>query len=866
MRRFLARLANFFRGEGAEREMAREIRAHLALLEEEFEHRGLPPEEAKLAALRAYGGVEQSKELHREARSFIWLEQTLRDVQYGARGLFRTRAFTAAAAIALALGIGANTAVFSVVNAILLRPLPFDDPDRLAAVFETQKSSRSQVCEADFQDWRERTASFDSMSAFTWWSPNLTGVEEPESLSGLRASGELFETLGIHAAMGRTFGRDAERESARVVVISDSFWRRKFGGDPSLVGKSLRLNGQSFEVIGIMPPGFYFPHREIELWIPMPFRAGARRGELEYQAIGRLKPGVTLQQAEAELVSLMKGIAEEFPLNVNSSAGLMPLHESYAGEGKRSLLTLLGAVTLVLLLACANVANLLLAKGSSREHELLIRSSLGASRGRLIAQLLTESALLGLVGGGLGLLFAVFSRSGLMAMLPSAAAEYFGPVAIDIRVAAYALAISLASGLIFGIAPALRTSRVNLRPQTGASRVTARNLHGTMLAVQTALALILLTGAALMMRSFVNVYRVDPGFSTENVQTARINLQAWRYQPESEFAGFFGKVLERVSAIPGVRGAGAVTNLPLSGEGSGGYISFDDRPAPPPGQTAGAARQIVSPGYFQAMRIPLIEGRTFTEADRAGAPNVAIVDQAMARRFWPGQSPLGRRIKRGTLPAPFPWLTVIGVVGEVKHFSLTGNAGPTVFLPYLQSPSPAMNIVVRGDASPQTLAAHIRAAVRAVDPDQPLAAVRTLDDVRWGSLSPRRMMALWLGIFSAIALVLAAVGVYGVVNYAVAQRTREFGIRVALGAEGRDLLMTAVGRGLAAVGVGIAIGLVGSVGMTRLLRSELYGVGPFDALTFVGSAAVLAVVGVAASYLPARRAMSLDPVAALRRE
>lgn len=517
-------------------------------------------------------------------------------------------------------------------------------------------------------------------------------------------------------------------------------------------------------------------------------------------------------------------------------------------------------------MACANVANLLLAHGAAREQELMIRCSLGATRRRLVSQLLTESICLGLIGGGLGLMFSQWGRDALLVLLPGGLASRFGPVVVDWRVLAFTLFLSLASAMIFGIAPAFQASRPNLNPRQVSSSAGASRLRALLLVSETALALILLAGAGLLIRSFVVLYQVDPGFAVDNVLTARINLPASRYD-DQQTGLFFEQVQNRLAGQPGVRASAAVTNIPLGGSNNGGYISFEGRPAPPPGaEIPGASRLIVTPGYFETLRIRLREGRTFSHQDRAGAPPVVIVNEAMARRYWPGESPVGRRIKRGTLPAPFPWMTVIGVVADVKHGSMTAETGPTVFLPCLQSPERGMTLLVRADSNPEALAASVRAAVRSLDPDQPVASIRTFRDVYWGSLAPRGIALVWMGIFAALVLILAAVGIYGVVAGSVARRTREFGVRVALGADRPALLKMAVRQGMMPVILGIVIGLVGAAAFTQVLESQMYGITVRDLPAFASAVVLLLLIALAACYIPARRAVALDPVSALRCE
>ena len=790
------------------------------------------------------------------------------DLRYALRLARRAPGFTAVAVVCLALGIGANTAVFSVFNTLLLRPLPYRDADRLMAVYETNPGrgwQQAQVCPADFLDWRDQARSFESLAAYRGWTPTLTGVPQAERLAGLRASGALFHTLGVEPLAGRTMNAEDERLRARVVVISHALWHRVFGGDPRLVGRSVRLDGDSYEVVGIMPREFQFPDRQAELWTPMNLDAlRGQRGEHELRVIARLQPDTDRERARIELIALMGRIDAEFK-NAGCSADAVPLRDWYVGAAtRRTLWLLLGAVSLVLLIACANVANLLLAHASTRESELAIRVTLGATRRRLIAQRFTESAVMAIAGAAFGLGFAVWSRDALLALLPATSVYRLIPAAIDWRVLVYTLALSLATALLFGVLPAISGSRhgiVRIQARGASSR-----LRGTLLVVQTALAMTLLAGAGLLVRSFLNVWRVDPGFSAGQVLTARVNLPP-RFG-ESDQPAFFDTLLFRLRAAPAVEAAGAVTNIPLGGAGNSSYVTLEGRPAPPDNaiDRPAADRVVVTPGYFEAMRIPLQEGRFFTGADTAGAAGVAIVNREFARRFWPDESPLGRRIKRGTPQAPFPWLTIVGVVGNVKHGGLTSASAPTVYLHHQQTPAAAMTVVVRSTSDPAVMTTRIRSAVREVDADLPVTTIRTLDDVVLGSLAFRWLPTIWMTAFAGLALLVAGLGVYGVVSYAVTRRSREFGIRLALGAERRDLITLAVRQGVWPVALGSVIGGVLAVNLTRFIGGLLHGVGPTDLPSLLTALGLMLGVSVIASYPPARRVARQDPNLALRQE
>ncbi len=788
----------------------------------------------------------------------------LSDLRYAVRQLMRAPGFAVPAALCLALGVGVNTAVFSVFNSVLLRPFPYRAPEGLVAVFENNVRrgvTRSPVCPADFLDWREQSRTLSAVGAYRAWEPNLTGIQEPERLTGLRASGDLFSLLGVAPTVGRVFLPEDETNRATVVVLSHRLWRRLFGADPSIVGRHVQLDDTAYEVVGVMPPDFQFPTREAELWAPLTLATSRQdRGEHSLQVIARLGPNASLPAVRAELGAMMKRVEAQ---NDGCGADSLSLRDWYVGSGNRSTLwILLAAVGLVLITASTNVANLLLARGSARQTEFAIRSAIRASRGRLVAQLLAESLVLALVGGWLGLMLAMWSRDALVALLPAGSIYGLLPAVLDWRVMTYTLAAALTSGVIFSLAPVYRYSRASLTASMSSVRAPLR-MRGVLLVAQVGLAVMLLAGAGLLLRSFMNVRRIDPGFAHEDVLAARINLPA-RFATGQRI-DFYQQVLQRVAADPQVTAAGAVTYLPLAGGGSGGFITFEGRP-PEPGGPPVVQRLIVTPGYFATLGIALRDGRLFSEQDSATSAPVVIVNQAFVRRFWPNENPIGLRIKRGTPNAVFPWLTVVGVIADVRQRSLQAPVSPTIFLPHTQFPEPALSIVVRSTADPQVIASRIRDAVRAVEPNQPVAWVGTLDDVVFGFLAPRWLPLLWMTLFAGLALVLATTGVYAVVSYAVAQRAREFGIRVALGADRADLVRIALRQGVGPALVGSVVGLAAAASLTHVLGNLLVGVSPRDVATFVASALILVLVAVAASYPPARRIARQDPCVALRHE
>jgi predicted permease len=797
-----------------------------------------------------------------------FMQKILLDVRYALRGLLRAPAFSAVAIGSLALGIGTNTAVFSLFSAVLLRPFPYAEPDRLAAVFETNPKngvSRSTICPPDYLEWRDHVRAFQNAAAYRGWEPNLTGVDEPERLTGVRVTGDFFRVLGTQPVAGRVLLTEDETQRNNAVVVSYRLWKRLFAGDPQLVGRTIRLNGEGYVVAGIMPSDFQFPHRLIDIWAPLNLdRERNDRSEHSLLVVARLRADGTLQQARAELGALMASHEKE---NDGCGADLVALRDWYVGAGSRQTLwILLGAVGLVLLIACANVANLLLARAGGRERELMVRAAIGATRGRLIAQMVTESLLIAMLAGMLGLLLAMWSAEVLVALLPAGSVYLLSPVVIDWRVVAFTFAVSVIAGLIFGTMPAWRSSRTDYNPARAGARSAPFRLRGALLVAQTALAVMLLAGAGLLARTYIRLWQTDPGFSSDKVLAAGVSLPT--NQTNERRGAFFDSVLQRLATEPRVAAVGAVTHIPLGGSGSSNYITFEGREelTANPANRPSLDRLIVTAGYFLALEIPLRQGRLFTEQDVAGAPPVVIVNEAAVRRYWPNESPIGRRIKRGTPTAPFPWLTVVGVVGDVRQISLTSRARPMVYLPLPQSPEPAMTLVVKADGDPGVIASLIRSAVRTADRDQPIAWIRSLDEIVFGSLGARWLPMLWMTVFASLALVLAAAGVYGVVSYAVERRRREFGIRMALGADRTRLIRLALRQGLLPALAGTVIGLGITAIMARRASTLLVGVTPNDVSTFLAAAGVLAVVAFAASYPPARRIANEDASLALRSE
>jgi len=808
------------------------------------------------------------------------------DLRYGVRMLAKNPGFTAVVVMTLALGIGANTAIFSVVNTVLLKPLPYKDAGRIVVVWEQNPERgwyNNIISAANFLDWRKQNHVFTQMAAVDMFkSFNLADSSRPEEVGGEQVSTSLFSLLGVSPFKGRDFLPEEDQPGGpKVVILSYGMWQRRFGGDPGLVGKSISLNNESYIVVGIMPAGFHFPPfwrdwNKGELWVPGLNLSEPLRTYHNYVGVGRLKPGVSLAQAQAEMDTIARRIDLQYPESKGWGVGLVPLHEQAVGETRRPLLVLLGAVGFVLLIACANVANLMLARAAGREKEIAIRTALGARRRRLIRQFLTESLLLALAGGGLGLLVAVWgvgiltSVAGQRALGPWASVS-LEDVAINGPVLAFTLLLALATGIVFGLAPAFAASSPDLNQSLkeggrGSSEGAGRHrLRSALVISEFALALALLAGAGLMIRTLVDLGKVDLGFNPENVLTFRVPLLGPRYEDQRRQQEFLTRLLERLKTIPGVQWASVARGLPVGGWDGWGFVT-EDNPTPPPNQIPDANYQVVGPEYFRSVGIPLHAGRFFNDQDTAGSMRVAIVNQEWARQEWPGQNPIGKRLKVDM--AGRPWLTVVGVVGNVRPDWPDPHFLPEVYLPYTQPPwdITPREFVVRTASNPAGVAAAVRNEVESLDKGQPVSDVRTLDEAVAESVADRRFVMLLFGAFAALALVLAAVGIYGVVAYSVEQRTREVGIRMALGAKTTDVLRMVVGRGLVLSLAGVGVGLGGALALTRFLSNMLYGVRATDPVTFAGVSLLLAAVALLGSYIPARRATKIDPMVALRHE
>ncbi len=801
------------------------------------------------------------------------MKNLLQDMRYGFRMLLKRPGFTAIAVLTLALGIGANTAIFSVVNGVLLRPLPFAESDRLVRVYEKRLKLgrlRNPVSAPDFFDWRSQNQVFEEIAAYTEWNTNLTGGEEPERVAGTVSTAALFSVLGVQPALGRAFLPEEDQPNAnRVVLLSHGLWQRRFGADPGVVGKPIVLNGVNFTVIGVMPSGFEFPFKETELWAPLgldPADPGGRGGHF-LDVVARLKPGVTLQQAQSNMDVIAGELEKQYQVNTGHGVNIFPLFEEIIGSVRPALMVLLGAVGFVLLIACANVANLLLVRTVGRQKEIAIRTTLGASRRRIIQQLLTESILLGVLGGVLGLLLAYWGTDLLISISP-ADMPRVSEITIDRRVLGFTFAISLLTGVIFGLLPAFQALRVNVNESLkvegrgsigSSSRSRARSI---LIVTEVALALVLLVGAGLLIKSFKRLQDVDPGFKADQVLTMQLSLPRAKYSKPEQQTAFVQQVLERIKAVPGVGSVSTVVGPPLSGINASRYFQIEGRPPQPVGEGFNTHYNLASPEYFHTLSIPMLAGRDFSRQDVIGTPEVVIINQAMARRFWPNQDPLGQRLRI----SEEPWRTVVGIVGDVRHNGLDEEPKPEMFYPIMQTPLPFMTLMVRSTTDEKSLVASIQREIRAVDADQPVFSVKTMEQLVDESVSSRRLNMILLTTFAVVALTLAALGIYGVMAYSVGQRTHEIGVRMALGAQPGDVLRMIVGQGMILTFIGVGIGLIAAIALTRLMASLLYGVTATDPWTFAGVALVLSLVALLASFIPARRATKVDPMVALRYE
>lgn len=809
------------------------------------------------------------------------MEGLYQDIRYGLRTMIKKPSFTVVAVITLALGIGANTAIFSLISAVLVRPLNYFQPERLVMVWEDETAAgfpRDTPAAANYADWKSQNQSFADMAAVDQRTYDLTSDGEPEKLYAMGVTNNFFSLLGASPALGRSLTPEDDRPGAnKVVVISHGLWQNRFGGEQSIIGKNILLDGDQYTVIGVMPQGFQFEVPNINLWTPMAFTPEqlANRGRHYLEVVARLKPNVTVAQANADIQAITHRIAAAYPDEAEGmSAAVVPLHEQLTGNVRRPLMILLVAVGFVLLIACANIAGVLLSRAAARKREIAVRVALGASRWRIVRQLLTESALLGSVGGLLGLLVALWSLAFLQQLIPSGMREMVA-LKLDLPVLGFTLLVSLLAGLILGLAPALQASKTNLNQslKEGSGRtgfgVGQRWLRSTFVVLQVALAMVLLVGAGLLIQTLSKLRGQYSELRPEQVLTLQTQLAANRYNEHSKKAAFYDQVLARVKNLPGVIAAGYTGSVPLEWKGGANGLSLEGRQAEP-GVAWNASHRQVSSDYFQAIGIALRQGRFFNERDNENAMPVAIINETMARQYWPGQDTLGKRFKVGSVDSPAPWLTIVGVVADVRQKGADAPVKAEMYIPYRQGEpysffSPRA-LVIRSTAAPMSLVPAVRQAIHEIDPYQPLSNIRTMDEVLNRETAQRRLEMTLLTVFAALALLLSALGIYGVLSYFVVQHTPEIGVRMALGAQQRDVLRLVLGKGMRLALIGVAIGLVGAFALTRLMESLLFEVKASDPLTFVLIALLLTLVALMACLIPARRAMKVDPMVALRYE
>ncbi|MEZ4589254.1 MAG: ABC transporter permease [Gemmatimonadales bacterium] len=880
--RLRAWLRRLRQGSAAERELGDELRSYLDHLTDEKIAAGMAPDAARRAARLEAGALDDAAERVRETRAGAWLDRMLRDLRYAARSFRRTPGFTALALATLALGIGGNAVVFSLVNAVLFRPLPYPEPDRLVMVMEAPADGSEDfyiVAGPNYRDWTRLTTSFEGMALYEYLPFNLSGTTEPEAVGGLRTTSGLFEALGVVPALGRgLLPSDDVPGAAKVVVLSDRLWRRRYGADSGLVGGTVRINQEPHTVVGVMPRGFAFPTTSEDVWVAMgEAPEDQSRGSHSFFAMGRLADGVGLSDALAEMRAIGDRLREEYPVaNRGETATVIPMADFWTKELRGTFGLLFLAVGLVLLIACANVANLLIARGATRHRELAVRLALGGSRRAVQAQLLTESGLLALLGSALGLALAWATIPILLQVLPPGIRNVpfrdLGTISLDWWVVAFTALIGVTTALLSGLVPTLQVlpaSAGQVLKDGEARGATARGGHRLrkgLVSAEVALALVVLAAAGLLIGSMRRMLEVEPGFVPERAMSLQVQL------PQPDFYGpavrttFCDEVTTQVAGIAGVTAVSAVSMVPLGGANATRGFVVEGEPEPAPGAAPSANYGVACAGHLAALGIRLVEGREFSSSDRAGTPDVAIINQEAARRYFPSGDAVGRRIKLGRFDSSAPWMTVVGVSADVRHLGLNRPISPYLFRPYTQAAWPWMNVIVRADGDPMPLAQPVRAALSKIGPEQPIKEAVPLTTVVERSVGALRFPMLLFTAFALMAIALAALGIAGVAAQTVAQRTREFGIRRAVGATTLELYRLVIGGALGPVVVGLVVGVVGGVAATRLLRGLLYGIAPTDVRTFVAVAALLALVGVAASLLPARRAASLDPAVVLRDE
>lgn len=877
LRAFFVRLGGWRGQARRERELAAEFESHLQMHIDDNLRAGMSAEEARRQALVKFGGMEATKESMRDGWTLVWLETAWRDVRYAARGLGRSPAFSATAIVSLTLGLGASLAIFTVADNLLLRPLPYRNPSQLVMIWEseaTQGIDHGIVSPGNYFDWKAQSGVFQGMAGLRERRSVMIDGDRAEEFGKDYVTADFFPLLGVQPVRGRLFTAKEDLEansSETLLLISYRLWQNWFGEAEDVIGRRVQIDGAAHTIIGVMPRGFYFRNRDVDLWEPLgldpayDYRGKEGRWML---CVARMKPGVTYAAAQTRMTALASRLAATYTFNKGWTADVEPLRDSMLGPVKTALLVLLGAVGLLLAVACANVANLLLARYSARRREMAVRASLGAGRTRVVRQLLTESVVLSVVGGVAGVVLARWAVKGLVALAPAELAKS-AEIHFDLRILLIAVAIVIATGVLFGLAPAIISSRANLagalrddtRSVTGGSRLRAWLVGG-----EVAVSVVLLAGALLLFRSLVDLQEINPGLDASNVLTFRVSLPGARYEKTFQRRQFLSRATEQMERLPGVISAAAVSCLPFSGPCAGTWVQIEGHPPAKPGEERVALVRSVTPGYFRALRIPLKQGRDFTASDDSeAAPHRFIVNEAFVRKYMRGEQPLGKKISV-LMEEQNPFGEIIGVVGDVREWSIEREPMPIVYYIYSHLSYTTMTFAVRTGGDPLGMAAAARRIILGIDPMQPIADVRTLDGVLGENSARQRFSTVLLAGFSMASLLLAAVGIYGMLAYSVAQRTREIGVRVALGAEPGRIISLVVGTGARLVAGGAAVGIGAALALSGLLKSLLFGIGPRDPLTFLMAPALLVGVALAAAYLPARRAARLDPMDALRAE
>jgi putative ABC transport system permease protein len=875
----LLRLANLFRKRKLDGDLSAELESHLQFHIDDNLRAGMSPEEARRNALLKLGGLQQTTENYRDQRTSAFLESLWRDFSYGSRQLAKSPSFTCVAILTLALGIGANTAIFSFVAGTLLRPFPYRESDRLVQLWSSEPQRgwmRNIVSPSDFYDWKKVNRSFEDLAGYIDITANLSGGREAVVIPGLSVTPNFFTLLGVAPRLGQSFRAGDELPGAApVAIISEGLWKQRFASDPLIVGKSIRLDSTSYTILGVMPSSSVLQLEgapTAQFWTPYTIDPTLERGIHAMYVIGRLAPGVSTTRAQQEMTLIASDLEREYP---KSNAGwtvlVESLRDSLVGTLRPVLFVLTGAVACVLLIACVNIANLQLSRGSARQREIALRGALGAGRLRLVRQLLAESFLLALAAGALGTLLANFSVN-LLVRLYFAEDPAYDAVHLDARVLLFTIAISVITVFLSGLAPAFLTSNVKLesalRESSRGSGISgkAHRMRSALVAAECGLAMLLLVGAGLLIRTFVALNQINPGLNPHNVLTFELSLSGPRYKDAATRVNFYDRFLERIASLPGVETASLVTRPPFDGYNGWGFVTSED-PSPPPDQAPDASYQVISPDYFRVLQIPIVEGRAFLPSDQKGSAPVAIISQTTARTYWNGKDPLGMTLNPD--PQKFPWMTIVGIVGDVRRRGLDADADPEVFVPYRQYPwqNTPRSFVVRSSVEPVSLTNSIRHIVSEIDSEQAIDNPRTMEQViRFRSLSGRSFNMVLLGSLAGIALVLAVVGIFGVISYSVSQRTAELGVRMALGARPADILKLVLIQGFRIAALGISFGILASLVLTQTMSSLLFRVSALDPLTFSGVAILLVAVTLLASYLPARRASKVDPMVALRYE